>query len=303
MSDLFTTQRSRVLKAYAESGIPYDAGTKPYKSTLPLVFDVVEPHPVAAPTMAFAVMRTGQSLPFFGYGIGDAIPDGLGGQRTSTEVDTNQETGKETNGAEDYIIESVSASHQGIRVAYPEDVDLDGETVADADVNAAIFGLAVLYDPGSLEAPPQVMSPFNLEQGLFNAVAPLLQFTFEFDRKGIDEIGTLDEVPEGGAKSFLRSSGDPRTDNRYKLPEGKLWRKSGEVDSKFVCRLTSRRPVVVPISLIAALLGTTPTARPIPSKIVLDLTLRVHGLSVAPPSKNCVSAASTLSTCAPPSKN
>lgn len=285
----FTTQRTRVLNAYKEAEIPFDAGTKPYKSTLPLVFSVVEAHPTAAPTMAHAVAKLGQVLPFFGYGLGDAIPSGTaaGATRISDESDTNLSKAKNTNGAEDYIIESVSASHKGCRIVYPDfATDIGAETVTDQDVIDAYGGASEMYDPGSLAMPPQIMSPFNLEAGLFEAIKPMLQFTFEFDRKRIIEIGTLDEVPEGAAKSFLRASGDPRTDNRYKVPEGYLWRKEGQVDSEFVCRVTLRQPVVVPISLIAGLLGLSPLARPLPSRIVLDLIVRVHGLSVAPPTKN-----------------
>lgn len=288
MSDnLFSTQRTRVLNAYKEAQIPFDAGTKPYKSTLPLVFTVVEPHPTAAPTMAHAVAKLGQNLAFFGYGIDDAIPSGAaaGATRVADASDTNLSKAKNTNGAEDYIIESVSCSHKGCRIVYSED-DFGAETVTDQDVLDAYAGAAEMYDPASLAMPPQVMSPFNLEQGLFNAIAPMMQFTFEFDRKRIIEIGTLDEVPEGAAKSFLRSNGDPRTDNRYKVPEGYLWRKEGQVDSEFICRVQLRQAVVVPISLIAGLLGLSPLARPIPSRIVLDLIVRVHGLSVAPPTKN-----------------
>lgn len=292
----FRTQRSRVLQAYKEAQIPFDAGTKPYKSTLPLVFTVVEPHPTAAPTMAHAVARAGQVLTFFGYGLGDAIPSGLAGvagldaTRISDESDTNLSKAKNTNGAEDFIIEGVSATHKGIRIAYPV---ADGvvtafgaEVVSDVDVIGAYTAGGEVYDPGSIASPPQVMSPFNLEAGLFEAIKPAMQFTFEFDRRNIIEIGTLDEVPEGASKSFLRASGDPRTDNRYKVPEGYLWRKEGQTDSEFVCRLQLRQAVVVPISLIAGLLGLTPLTRPIPTRIIVDITLRLHGLSVAPPTKN-----------------
>lgn len=289
----FRTQRTRVLQAYKEAEIPFDAGTKPYKSTLPIVFEVVEPHPTAAPTMAHAVARRNANvLSFFGYGLGDAISSGAApnATRISDESDTNLSKAKNTNGAEDFIIESVSCTRKAMKIAYPV---ADGvvtafgaEAVVDQAVNDAYTGIAPIYDPGSLASPPQFQSPFNLEDGLFEILKPLMQFTFEFDRRNIVEIGTLDEVPEGGAKSFLRSSGDPRTDNRYKVPEGYLWRKEGQTDSEFVCRLQLRQDAVVPISLIAGLLGLTPLTRPIPTRLILDITLRVHGLSVAPPTKN-----------------
>ncbi len=298
MSELFQTQRSRLVRIYEKAQQPFVATTKPYKSTRPLIFSVVEARPTAGPVMAHAVARAGQQLIFFNYGVGDDISDGFGGTFEATDADTNQGDSNNTNGNNDFVMEGVSASCKGVRIQYAPGVaggpaGGGGAPITDGDVLPAYEGgqstgggsPPEISDPGSLMAPPQVDSPFNLQCELMEAAAPSLAVQFVFDREKTEKIGTLDEIPEGGAKGYLKAHGDPRTDNRYRIPEGYMWRRAGEPDSNFNTILTLKNPIVIPITLIG-LFGTLQSPIVVPVKLALDITIRVHGLNVRVPSNN-----------------
>jgi hypothetical protein len=275
--------------------VPFTAETKPYKSTRPLIFNVVDFFPTGAgnATMAHAVAPAGQILNFFAYGQGDQIPDGFGNQFPATDDDTNQQTAFQTEGAEEFVIEGMSLSGRSVRAKYNITPPIIGGPT-DPAVLAAYYGPTVpgaynqqavpFMDPGALAIPPQAMSPFNLEQALLSAAQPHLSVVFQWDRRNTQFIGTADELPEGGGKSYLRANGQPSTNNRYKVPEGYLWRRKGQPDSNFQCIMVLQRPVVVPITLI----GTfgSDTVDDTLSKLALDITVRAHGLSVEPLSNN-----------------
>lgn len=284
---LFQTQRSRVIQMYKDAGQPFVATTTPYKSVRPIVFTVV--NPLAANANAFAVARIGQQIRFFNYGIGDAVSDGFGGEYESTEDDTNQGEGDHTNGSEDFVIEGFSLSARSKRILYANDA-IAG--ITDEDVRAALFGInapnaapipPALYDPAALVSPPQQDSPFNLEEGLFRAMVSSLSVEITFDRRRIEPIGTAEQFPEGAGKSYLKANGEPSTNNRYRVPEGFLWRRSGQPDSQMNVVCTLQRAIVVPLNIITAPGGNAPV---LPQKIAVDLCMRVHGLAVDAPSNN-----------------
>lgn len=280
---LFSTSRNRVLRELQDAGLLFQANTKPYKSTLPFQFDIVDAAPSPNPTTAMAICRKGQRIELFAYGVGDSIPyaPGLAVNRAATEADTNLSKGRRTNGVEDMVIEGVSLTHKCTRVEYL--AAAAGALVADPVDILCYRGQAALYDPGAVVAPPQCNSPANLEDPLWNGIAPHLAVEFEFDRTRVVKIGTCDEIPEGGAKSFLRSNGDPRTDNRYKVPEGMIWRRQGLPDSEFVMRITVADDICIPLNLVTLPQGTTPA---VPQRIYIDITGRLHGMALAGISKN-----------------
>lgn len=285
MGTLFETQRTRLIKQYKTASQPFTATTKPYKSTLQLTWDIVGVQGSAPSQTAYAVARQGQILEFFGYGINESIPWGRkGATRKATESDTNLSKGRQTNGVEDMVIEGVSSSARSMRIDYGLENAI-AQQIADVDVRSMYAGQTVSLDPAALVFPPQCMSPFNLEQVFFEAVKPHLAIEFEWDRRHVEKIGTLDEIPEGGAKSYLRASGDPRIDNRYRVPEGYLWRRAGEPDGEFIMRASLAEPVVIPIQLVSPPLAgvTTP---PVPQFLFLDITMRLHGMTAAIPTKN-----------------
>lgn len=283
----FSSQRTRILrdaeKQASITGKPFTATTRPYKSTVQIVWDVVDPLPTGPGNarIAYAVARKNQRIELFSYAVGDAIPYGVPGQtKIATEADTNVSKGRRTNGVERMIIESISATNKDLRVAYPANT----YTGLDNDVLGAHSGQIIVLDPGSLVCPPQVESPFNLENPFWEALKPVLQVEFEWDRGRVIKIGTLDEIPEGGAKSLLKASGIPDTKNRYKVPEGYVWDRQGEPDSEFIVRLTVADTVVIPISLVT-LNGQT-SIFSVPTNVYTDVTMRLHGLAVSLPSQN-----------------
>jgi hypothetical protein len=280
---LFQIQRKKLIQKYVDAKQEFRASTKPYKSSAQFTFTVTD----ASGGTAYLVGTAGQTLEFFNYGMGQPI-DWADTTKKSTESDTNQETANQTNGTEDYVIEGLSATVKGVRVQYfsakgPVPGSISGLNPAVRDM---YLGLTPILDPAALVAPPQVQSPANLEDVLFEAIKPHLSLALEWDRTVAEKIGTLDELPEGGAKSFLRASGEPRVGNKYEIPEGYLWRRSGEPDSKLVVRATMNEAVVIPITLVnppPSPLGTTPVA---PIAVYVDVTIRLHGMSASIPSRN-----------------
>lgn len=279
----FMTQRSRILKMYETSKQEFNASTKPYKSTGAFLWTILNPitYNSVANAVAFAVLQP-QTIEFFGYGLGDTVP-GFPGS-VANDADTNLSKARSTNGAEDFVIEGMSISCRGNRIQYQVADWPAGVTVAsDPSIVGLYAGTNRVLDPGSVLVPPQVQSPFNLEETLMSALAPNVSIEFEWDRSMKVPIGTMDQIPEGGAKSFLRANGDPETNNRYRIPEGYLWRRDGQPDCEFIARAVVQKPVVVPLSLVA-LTGTGATK--IPVVIGTDVVMRVHGLSVKIPGKN-----------------
>lgn len=293
-SALFETQRAKVLRLYKSAEQPFKATTRPYVSTRPVVFELIQTISANLTTpVGLYVARASQTneLRWFGYGVGDAIPDGLGDTEASQDDDTNQGEARQTDGAEDFVIEGFSASCRSKRLIYTGAAAAAiGAILTDPDLRAAYLGTSatsasstppVIYDPAALTEPPQVDSPFNLEEGLFRAVAPHLAIKIDFDRgKHSDYIGTLEQFPEGAGKSYLKSNGEPSTNNRYRIPEGYLWRRQGQPDCEMALIGTLQRPVVVPMNSIQFPGLAAEGGFVLPSKIVLDIKVRAHGLAV-----------------------
>jgi len=286
---LFMTQRKRILKSYQDAGQDFSASTKPYKSTVAFSFQGA--NTITASSVRWLIARAGQRFEWFGYKIADAVPGDApsGGYRAATEADTNLSKARTTNGAEDFVIEGISASCRSTRISYAAGDGgasaTAGSDIADSDVTLAFNGRAPILDPGSLYAPPQVHSPFNLENALYRALSPLIAVEFEWDRNKVVKIGTLEQIPEGGANTYLRASGEPSTNDRYRVPEGYLWRREGQPDSEFIARGTVTEPVCVPILSVSLPSSVTPAVATI-GRVWLDVLIRLHGLSVKIPSRN-----------------
>jgi len=288
---LFETQRKRVLELYKRAGQPFRASTKPYKSTRSLKWRIANANVGGAPPTAMLICDGSQELEFYDYGVGEGITIGLDGlgnvadAKQATRGDTNLSKAHSTNGAEDFIIEGIGAGARGIRINYNDLAIAALVGVApDAATLKFLRGQAYSVDPAALFTPPQLFSPFNLEAVLYQAVAPHLAVEFEWDEEHVVKIGTLDELPQAGAASYLRSNGQPRNDNKYRIPEGYVWRRDGQADSEFVVRMRLTETVVVPINLIAAPSDGGPFV--VPERVVLDISTRLYGLSVKIPSQN-----------------
>lgn len=293
MSELgFTSKRKELIDAYVKEGGAFVAMTKPYKSTASILFDVVDPFPANAATMAHAVAAQ-QQIRWFDYAVGSAIQDVLTNRSFQAPQSwTNQGKGSETNGGVDFCIEGISLSFRPPRFLYPE-ASVPPATISNPNVRTFYDGIGVsggatvppvAIDPAALASPPQVGSPFNLEQAFAAGIAPALSILIQFNREQSEYVGSADEFPEGGARSYLRANGQPRVDNRYKIPEGYLWRRSGQVDSQMNIIGSLAEGIVVPINLVPLFGTTTPVV--LPTRIAVDIVMRVHGLSVRRPSTN-----------------
>ncbi|HXK20821.1 MAG TPA: hypothetical protein VNG33_23580, partial [Polyangiaceae bacterium] len=158
--------------------------------------------------------------------------------------------------------------------------------VADAAVQAALSGNTPIFDPAAIVMPPQGQSPFNLENGIFQALLGQCSLEFLFDRARIFKLGTLDLLPQGGAQSLLRANGMPSNDNRYRIPEGYLWRKDGMDDCELTVTATLQRDLVVPINRLVNFHDTEGTSNFAPAKMHLECVMRLFGLGVNMPSAN-----------------
>ena len=287
MSDIgFQTQRKRLLNAYAKNSKPFIARTIPYHSVAVLPFDIVNADEAAG--IAFAVARKNTQLTFFQYGVGEQCDlGGSVGFVRATDAETNQAKGSSTNGAQDYVIEGVGLSCRAMRVEFDSTNEgyLDA-LVTDADVLAAISGDGAIYDPAGIMTPPQMQSPFNLENGMFQSLLGLASVEFLFDRKRVEKIGTIELLPQAGAASYLRANGAPESTNRYRIPEGYLWRRDGEPDCELTVTVALQRPLVVPINLSTLWAGANEGDFVAPSHITLEFVMRLFGLGIDLPSQN-----------------
>jgi hypothetical protein len=285
----FSTQRKLLLDQYKTAGQAITCRTIPYQSTGVFQFDVVDSVLTNAPGVAYAVARKNQVLSLFNYGVGDQINLGGSANTRATEADTNQGEGSRTNGAEDFVIEGVGFYARSCRVAYAAGTGNlyagGADEPTDADVVASLAGDVPTYDPAAINVPPQIQSPFNLENGVFQALIDLISVDFLFDRKRTEKIGTVNVMPCASAKSMLRANGNPENCNMYRIPEGYLWRRPGQPDSEFTANLTLQRALVVPINGIIPYVDGGADAA-VPTTIWLEVTMRLFGLAVDLPSAN-----------------
>jgi len=286
MSDpIFKSQRRRMLEAYKDAKQEVIAHTIPYHSTAVLKGDVVDWTTTPEPGVAFLVFRAGQKLTFMTYGVGDQVFLGGTNEVRATDAETNLAKGNSTNGAQDYIIEGIGFHQRGARVQYTgSSLTAISALTADRDVEASLNGDVAIYDPAAIMSPPQIMSPFNLEQGPFQALLGQSSIELLFDRKRVEKIGTLDMLPQAGAQSFLRANGSPDSDNRYRIPEGYLWRKDGQADCELEIDVILQRTIVVPIN--ATQLWNADPSSVAPTAVWLEVVLRLYGLGIDLPSQN-----------------
>jgi hypothetical protein len=297
---LFESQRSRMIRTFKDAGRPFLANTMPYHSSRVLWFNVVNVNQGATRPYAYAVARQGQLLEFFGYGVGEdwvQIP-GVGTGAVATEAETNLGKAKSTNGAQDFVIEGVGFHCRGLRMYLPQTAGqtptggqlfdptdyVDAGQTIDPSVFSSFTSSAIIMDPGGIVAPPQMFSPFNLEQAMFQAVMGYMSLVFEWDRRRTEKITITDLLTQAGGSSYLRSNGEPSSKNRYCIDEGYLWRRDGETDSEFISKVRLENDVVIPIDI-----PTTPEDGAVsvtPSLIGLDLTMRLYGLTLALRSAN-----------------
>lgn len=306
---LFASARARALKAYREAGAPFSATTKPYKSTqnlAALCYDsknvLVASPGLPSGRLCYAVFPA-QVVEFFTYGVGETRPlapaavlNLLGSPGVSvaaTDADTTLSKPRQTNGSEDFIIEGISATHRATRLSSTESQRMATSGTADglsAMVKQALEGFSYLNDGQGCISGAEAAGP-SLEDILYQAVAPNASLEFEWVRQRVMKVGTLEQMPEGAGRSRLRAMGDANTANRFKVPEGLVWRRQGQQDSEFIARVRIETPIVVPFVArdTVADPGADPPVEalsPTPKLIALEVALRLHGLALDLPSLN-----------------
>lgn len=275
---LWEPQRQEVTRAYEKYGAPYIVSTKPYHSTRTLRLDLVDHDDTAQ--YAYLIARP-QKLEFFAYGVGDNVRFGSV-QRTANDADTNLAKSRSTNGAADLVIEGIGFHCRGYRAEDGSAAPFDGGG-ADTDVVAAIAGERPIVDPSSIYLPPQVYSPFNLENAIFNGLLGYLSVELEWDRGRVEKLGTMDLFPQAGGASLLRSNGLPASKNRYAIQEGYLWKGDGKADSELIVRVQLEEAVVIPVTLND---DPEDAATVRPSRVDVDLVCRLFGFEFKHPSRN-----------------
>lgn len=284
--ELFRTSRENLIDAFKAKGQPFIATTKPYKSTRSLVGSVVD----SGNGVAFLVFQP-QQLVFFDYQIGQQLADGFGGSFNAPDSWTNMQKAAQTNGATRFCIEGISTGYRNPRIQYAA-ADLPTQaknqyvqSFIEGNAAAGVTGTPPSQgtDAAAIVVPPQLHSPFNLEAAIAQAAAKCSSIYIQFDQERLDLIGTADEFPPGGADSYLRAVGAPEHSNRYKIPEGYIWREAGQPDSTMNVLWNLREPLVFPVSLVTLPGGETPAT---PIKAALDVQIRLHGIAVRPPSGN-----------------
>jgi len=276
---------------------PYTVSTKPLHSTLLVPFEVVNVD--ADNQVAFAVVRKGTTLDFFSYGIGDQLPlpqPQATNRGKATDADTNISKAKQTNGSANFCIEALSISagpfyYQDLGetggegnplVPFPTQIPT-GETL-DKDVQSMVTGVNGIADPGSIVAPPQVYSPFNLENVFFEGIQPRCSLQLLWDEQRTEKLGTLRNLAQGGGGSILRSNGNPLCSNAFRVEEGYLWAAVGETDSELVVRMTVNEAIVIPITLNDSPLDDDDVIAP--EWIYMALQIKLHGFEFKYESRN-----------------
>lgn len=272
----FTTAEQQLLKEYREKGRPFLFQTRPYHSTITIAATFV---PLLLGTSAL-VIKKDQRIRCFDYAINDMRDDGFGGDMKATFADTNLTKPRQTNGTEDFVINSVRTSVRSVRVKFTD--TLPG--VTDPIVIGAFAGRKHMLDIGANYRPPQLDSPLRLEDSLGGFLRNFLSMAFVFDGEQNTRIGLASQTPDFQAASLLKSAGLPTESNKFELPEGWLWRKTGkDHDTELSMFCVVEDDIVYVVNNATWPDGETPTQ---PKDAAIDMVVELGGFSLKYPSTN-----------------
>lgn len=288
VSKLVKSSFQRLFEQYNKAGKPFDINTRPYYSSAAVRFSVVDIATVGLAQRAFA-LAINQELELFSYGKGNDVSAVNLGARTALDSDTNMATAQRTNG-EDFAVEGASLTSRGIRVVYSPAavVTVPSLNAGAQQVKDALAGLTTIADPGSVVVAAEASSPLVLEDAFWGAIAPKLTLQTQWNRKAVDLLGTADQFPEGGARSYLRANGEPSHHNYFRIPEGYIWQRDGAAtDTLFSILAELAQNVVIPITRAEGYqVGGADGALGWPSEIFAEFKLRVEGRAFSEQSKN-----------------
>ncbi len=282
---LFETAAERVVGQFKSAKQRFAMTTRPYYSTGAFRFDRIAEFTDAGglERMVFKA-PAGQQIIFFSYGLEDTV-QGFGlGNRSANDSDTNMAERTNTNN-EDFVVEGMSSNSRGIRVKYDDGEDI---TTPDPELTEALAnGTFAIEDPGSQITPPETQSPFLLEDLPYRAIRTSTSLRIEWNRKDGDYIGTLDELPEGGGNSYLKSNGEPSATNFWRLPEGYIWRREGAPRDTI---LTLRARLELPVFLFVTVPTLWESEFTVNAEALINIwvtyKIKLHGKAFFVPSEN-----------------
>jgi hypothetical protein len=266
------TARDRILEPYESTGQDYEFRSTPISSVNQFVGNVVD----VANGAAFLVFDA-QELVYFRTGLGERIDFGAASVPAS-DAETNLQKGGSTDGARDMAVEGITFQQQANCVTFFSGATAlsgFGTNPSDPRVISALRGNGVICDPFGLIVPPQLQSPYLLEEAVFQQIIKHSTISVELDTSRPFKLGGADLCPASTGNSSLRASAGAGL--VFKFDEGIAWMRDSKPDSDMNVRVKLHRPVVVPISLTTFPGGNAVTA---PTTVYLRALMRLHGVSV-----------------------
>lgn len=274
------TGRDRMMKRYIDARKEFYLSTLKYWSTATFNLRVVN----AANGVAFAVLNRNQRVTAFDYAINQPKPDGFGGNTLlATYTDTCLTKPRQTNGSDEMVIEGITISLRDVRTRF---ATADIPAGLDPEVTAAFQGLRPWMDVAALFRPPQIDSPFRLEDSLGRALRPRISCTFVWDGQNNEKVGLASHAPDLPSASYLTTAGEPDEDNYYKLPEGWIWNKPGaERDTELSLDLVTEQSLIFTINGVTFPADEPGTFR-YPAELAVDLHVQLNGFALGYDSQN-----------------
>lgn len=276
--NLAPTAREKIVAPYIERGQPHEFRSTPVSVAGQMRADIV----AHSASIAFVVFAP-QEVKLARKGIGDDIQYGRTNSE-ATEAETNLQKGGSTDGARDMAIEGIQLSGLGTlldyygggtRLGWGEG---GGAAPDNERVVRALNGESMLVDPFGLVVPPQLQSPYLLEDTLFVNLMRLTSLELKLDTSRPFNMGCARLFPGSAGASLLRSTGEPLNSNVFSFPEGILWQRDGKADSDLAITLKLQRELVMPISPVTLPGGSAPT---IPLHVYQRIGVDLLGVSVS----------------------
>lgn len=264
--------RDLLAEQYEASQKDYRIRTTPYHSVGQFIGEVVDVQ--VAESVAFLKFAP-QEVSFFATGRSDRI-DLADETLRALFSETNLQKANSTNGPEDMAIEGLSFQRISYRAQYETHSAGWGAALVDVGSQRAMLGRAPVVDPFGIITPPQLQSPFMLQDAIFQGLIKHSSVELRFDTSKSFELGLLDLLPCSNASSYLDANGAPSKESRFTLNEGLLWQRDGEPDSDLEMLVTLQRELVVPLSLVTMPGGNAAVA---PRRVYCVAMGRLHGVS------------------------
>jgi hypothetical protein len=279
----FQTKRQEMLSAYAKAGTQFLATTRGLHSVGSIAF-TPRNEDLTLGNIAFAVAAAGQEINFFAYGANSLISLSGNPQHRATEADTNLVKAFETPANSDLSIEWLSASARAIKCQYATAGQAKFVAAPAGETQQILDGQISVIDPFGIFTPAAVGASATLQHVAFHALAPFLTCRAEWDNADrTEKIGTFDQFTQGGGASYLNSNGEPSVMNRFRMPEGLLWARSGQPAGQLVVKARLESPVAIAYNPVAAPVDGTFNAL---TAIHLEITFRAGGLLLRVPGSN-----------------